>query len=127
MSRRFVSLLVLLVVLVFAGVSYRNFFEQSRGPVRIALGMAAMSEVVSASLGSSHLRERFVTGRVISGRDSGNADLTIYVAGPKGHGTLLAWEQNGFSGWNICSLRFRDQMNRETVLVDDSQTHCERE
>ena len=127
MSRRFVGLLVLVVVLVLASVYYRNFFEQSRRPVRIALGMAGTSEAVSASLGSSHLRERFVTGRMISGRDSGNADLTIYVAGPKGHGTLLAWEQNGFAGWNICSLVFRDQINREIVLVDDSQTHCERE
>ncbi|HTD97133.1 MAG TPA: cytochrome c oxidase assembly factor Coa1 family protein [Edaphobacter sp.] len=126
MSRRLVGLLVLLLVLVLAGVSYRSFFEQSRGPVRMALGMASMSEVVSTRLGSD-LRERFVTGRVTSGADSGNADLTIYVAGPKGHGTLHAWEQNGFAGWHICSLRFRDQMNRETVLVDDFLTHCERE
>jgi hypothetical protein len=127
MRKRLVGAFVFLFLVVFAGLYYINFLRAIQRPVRIALDIATNSEVVSTDLGTSGLKETFVTGRVISGLDSGNADLTIYGSGSKNRGTLEEWAQNSYAGWHICSLIFRDNRNRETTLVDDSGTHCERE
>jgi len=92
------------------------------------LETASQSEEVVHNLGSEYLRKTFVTGRIISGPDYGNADLTIHVAGSNASGTLLEWAQNGFGGWHICSLvLLTEKPSREITVVSDSETHCERE
>ena len=110
------------------GFYYLGFLRQSGRPISLALEVARESRVVTESLGGTNLKYEFVTGRVISGPDYGNADLTIHLAGPTGRGTLLEWAQNGFRGWHICSLIFRtERPGHDVVLVDDALTTCERE
>jgi hypothetical protein len=127
MSKRLIGWLVF-VTLVCVGLYYLSFLRQSRRPVSLALEAAGKSTAVVSSLGSTNLRKTFVTGRIIAGTDYGNADITIHVASPNGHGVLLESAQNGFQGWHICSLVFRtDQSKQDVTLVDDTLTNCERE
>ena len=115
-------------VVFFTGLYYLSFLRQSGRPISLALEMARESAAVTDSLGGTNLKSEFVTGRLISGADYGNADLTIHVAGPTRRGVLLEWAQNGFQGWHICSLIFRTEPpKQDVVLVDDALTTCERE
>ncbi len=115
-------------VVFCTGFYYLGFLRQSGRPTFLALEVARESPAVTESPGGTNLKREFVTGRIISGPDYGNADLTIHVAGPIGSGTLLEWAQNGFQGWHICSLIFRTEPPRhDVVLVDDALTTCERE
>jgi hypothetical protein len=71
---------------------------------------------------------RFVKGYLVSKDGNGNADLTIPIHGPLGHGTLLEWAQEDKGKWHICSLLFRSSDASTTArLVSDISTHCERE
>jgi hypothetical protein len=112
----------------FTGLYYLNFLRESGRPISLALEMASESASVTESLGGTNLKSEFVTGRLISGADYGNADLTIHVAGTTRRGVLLEWAQNGFQGWHICSLIFRaEAAKQDVVIVDDALTTCERE
>jgi len=127
MSKRLVKWLIFTAVLC-VGIYYANFMQQSRRPVSLALEAASRSEAVTNNLGIEYLRKTFVTGRIVSGPDYGNADLAIRVFGSNSRGTLLEWAQNGFAGWHICSLVLRtENTGREITIVSDEQTHCERE
>jgi hypothetical protein len=96
--------------------------------VLLALETASQSKEAVSNLGSRHLRKTFVTGRIISGSDYGNADLAIYLLGSHARGTLFEWAQNGFAGWHICSLVLRiEKPIHEITIVSDEQSHCERE
>ncbi len=117
-----VSGLVIAILLLW----YWVFVQESYSPVTVALRAASRSQEIQKALGQP-ITKRYVTGRIISGTDYGNADLTIHVAGPAGKGILSEWAQNGFAGWHICSLVFVDEAGHDLVLVDDSTTTCERE
>jgi hypothetical protein len=69
-------------VFLLGGLYYLNFLRQSRRPISLALESARKSVVVTNSLGVPNVRKTFVKGYIVSGADYGNADLTIYVAGP---------------------------------------------
>jgi hypothetical protein len=127
MSKRLVGWLMF-VALLCAGLYYLSFSRQSRRPVALALETASQSKEAVSNLGSGYLRKIFVTGRIISGSDYGNADLAIHVLGSNAKGTLLEWAQNGFAGWRICSLVLRTEKPiHEITIVSDEQSHCERE
>jgi len=127
MSKRLIGWLVF-APLACAGFYYLGFLRQSRRPVSLALEVAGKSTAVASSLGSTNLRKTLVTGRIVAGRDYGNADLSIHVVSPNGHGVLLEWAQNGFAGWHICSLVLRtEQPKGDIIVVDDTRTNCERE
>src|ERR1035437_7490347 len=103
MRRRLVRGLVFFVAIacvVIVALWYLSFVGKSRAPALLALRTATGSLEVVNALGVIPIEKRFVTGRVISGMDGGNADLTIRVAGPNGQGTLFEWAQNGFGGWH---------------------------
>jgi Cytochrome oxidase complex assembly protein 1 len=127
MSKRLVGWLIF-AGLLCGGLYYLSFFLQSRRPVALALETASQSQAVVSYLGSQYLKKTFVSGRIISGSDYGNADLVIHVAGSNAQGTLLEWAQNGFGGWHICSLvLLTEKSGREITVVSDEHTHCERE
>ncbi len=106
---------------------YLSFVSASRSPALLALWTATGSREVLNALGGGPIEKRYVTGRIISGMDAGNADLTIHIVGPSGEGTLTEWAQNGFGGWHICSLLFRGSSGTEITVVSDANTNCERE
>jgi hypothetical protein len=127
MKRRFVGWLVLAAFLG-TGLYYFNFLRESRRAVSLALDVANKSSLAASVLGSSKLKKQFLTGRIISGADYGNADLTIHVIWSNGRGTLFEWAQNGRQGWHICSLVLvTEKPEREVTIVSDTQTRCERE
>jgi hypothetical protein len=96
--------------------------------VSLALETASQSKEAVSDLGSGYLRKTFVTGRIISGSDYGNADLAIHVLGSNAQGTLFEWAQNGFAGWHICSLVLRtEKPTHEITIVSDERSQCERE
>jgi hypothetical protein len=104
-------------VVFFTGFYYLSFLRQSGRPISLAVEIARESAAVTESLGGTDLKGEFVTGRLISGADYGNADLTIHVAGPTRRGVLLEWAQNGFQGWHICSLIFRTERPGKTLFL----------
>jgi Cytochrome oxidase complex assembly protein 1 len=118
---------IAIVGVVSAALWYLSFVNESQAPVRVALRTATGSSGVLKALGGEPIQKRYVTGRVISGPDYGNADLTIHVGGPGDHGTLLEWAQNGFAGWHICSLIFTGSAGTEITVVSEAATHCDRE
>lgn len=127
MSKRVIGLLVC-AALFFGGLYYFSFLQQSRRPVSLAIDTARKSKAITDNLGGTNLRKTFVTGRIISGADYGNADLTIHIASPLRNGVLLEWAQKGLQGWHICSLVFRaEQSKQDVILVDDALTNCEKE
>jgi hypothetical protein len=127
MKRRFLGLLVLAAFLGSV-LYYLNFLRESRRPVSLALAVANQSSLVAKDLGGSELTKRFLTGRILSGTDYGNADLTIHVVWSNGSGTLFEWAQTGMQGWHICSLVLvTEKPEREITIVSDGRTHCERE
>src|SRR5258708_2333035 len=62
-------------VVFFTGFYYLSFLRESGRPISLALEMARESPAVTESLGGTNLKGEFVTGRLISGADYGNADL----------------------------------------------------
>lgn len=128
MKRRTHVVLVSLLSLSIAACVfwYLTFLRESYAPAEIAIREVSNSEAITKALGSP-IKTRYVTGRILSGADYGNADLTIHVAGPRSRGTLFEWAQNGFAGWHICSLRFVDESGNAHTLVSDETTTCERE
>jgi hypothetical protein len=114
MSKRLIGWLVF-APLACAGFYYLGFLRQSRRPVSLALEVAGKSTAVASSLGSTNLRKTFVTGRIVAGRDYGNADLSIHVVSQNGHGVLLEWAQNGFAG-GISVLLFCERSSRRGTL-----------
>ena len=106
---------------------YAVFLNQSGSPIRLAVQTAEHSQKAIEYFDGSNLRTGFVTGHIIAGPDSGNADLNIPVSSGKVRGTLLLWAQNGFAGWHVCSLVLRAKDRGDVVIVGDAKSTCERE
>src|ERR1700722_13026790 len=117
------GILFLLGCLWFLGLTIR-----ARAPVRLAASEASSSAEIRQVVGQPLNTGRFVKGHLVSKDGNGNADLTIPIHGPLGHGTLLEWAQEDKGKWHICSLLFRSSdASTTTRLVSDISTHCERE
>lgn len=116
-------------VVVIAALWHMRFLRESRPAVSVAITRANQSPEVVDALGGRPIQVSRVAGRLtgVGNADSGNADLTIEIAGLRGKGKLLEWAQNGFQGWHLCSLSFVDSAGRETVLMPDADAKCERE
>jgi hypothetical protein len=102
-------------------------FQMRRQIARGVFARAIQSVETQKKLGEPIRMGYFVRGRVIGRMDAGTADLAIPVSGPAGTGMLRDWSQNGFAGWQVCSLEFRSDDGSRVVIVADEETHCERE
>jgi hypothetical protein len=78
-------------------------------------------------MGGPYIKRRYVTGRLVGDADAGTPDLTIAISGPNGKGKLLEWAQGESRDWHLCSLDFVDQSGRQTQIISDADTNCERE
>lgn len=105
-----------------------RFQEQVAIPTKMAEKIATASSDIEEQIGKPIRRGRFVTGHSSSDGENGTVDVSILLIGTIGSGQLSEWAQEHDGHWEICSLIFRQQNAAEpTVLVDDTQTHCERE
>ena len=115
-------------IIVLSGCAwFLTFIIRAQAPVRLAENKARNSAEVRLAIGHSLKTERFIKGYLVSKDGNGNADLTIPIYGPLGHGTLFEWAQEEKGKWHLCSLVFRSHDESTTVLVSDTLTHCERE
>jgi hypothetical protein len=101
------------------------FFPRAKPAIALARNTAFASPDVQASLGKPLGIGRFVHGRIWSKSDSANADLTLPIHGPRGHGQLIEWAQQDAGQWKTCSLLYRSGLtSSDLVLVSSSDTHC---
>jgi hypothetical protein len=123
-----VSLTALLVICVLALLWFGRFQRQIEMPVQMAEMMTRQSSEMDKAVGRSFTRGRIVTGTFVSARDTGTADVTIRISGPRGQGKLYEWAQETNGNWQVCSLVYRsDDDSREIPIVPDESSHCERE
>jgi hypothetical protein len=123
-----VSLTALLVICVLALLWFGRFQRQIEMPVQMAEKMTRQSSEMDQAVGRSFTRGRIVTGTFVLARDSGTADVTIRIFGPRGQGKLYEWAQETSGSWQVCSLMFRsDNRSREIAIVSDESSHRERE
>lgn len=116
------------IILLLGCLWFLSLPIRAREPVKLAVSNASSSAAVTQSIGQPLNTRRFVKGYLVSKNGNGNADLTIPINGPLGHGTLVEWAQEDRGHWHICSLLFRsNDASTTTQLISDTSTHCERE
>jgi hypothetical protein len=116
------------IILLLRCLWFLSLPIRAQSAVKLAASNASSSAEVTQLIGQPLKTGRFVKGYLISKDGSGNADLTIPIHGPLGHGTLVEWAQEEKGNWHICSLLFRSSdASTSTQLVSDTTTHCERE
>jgi hypothetical protein len=116
------------VILVLGCLWLLSLPIRAQAPVRLATTKARGSAQVTQLIGQPLNTARFVKGYLVSKDGNGNADLTIPIHRPLGHGTLVEWAQEDKGNWHICSLVFQSSdASTTTQLVSETSTHCERE
>ncbi len=109
---------------IFWLVRFESMVDQ---PTAMAVALAEKSAVVHSALGQPLQFSRFPTGRMTGSDTGGTADIKIKVTGPLGKGILAEWAQVSDGKWQVCSLVFRQETSRASVLVGGDATHCEPE
>jgi hypothetical protein len=90
---------IVLVVSVFALLSHSE-------AAKLSIATAQSNPVLVQQLGTPLKTGRFITGNINLQNDSGQAELTIPISGPKGKGTLYSEASKAEGIWHLKSLRF---------------------
>ena len=72
----------------------------------MAMARVAASPLVTQRLGEPITSSWFVRGNLMKSPDSGKADLTIPISGPRGAGTVYVHGSQTAEGWQMTSLKF---------------------
>ena len=105
-----------------------RFQGQVRAPMALAVAAARSSIAVDRYLGTPLTASTIARGHCACNSSGGTADFTFEIQGPRDRGTLIEWAQADNGKWGICSLDFKPADNSKAItLVDEAQTHCERE
>jgi hypothetical protein len=116
---------VLALILIAAIFAYLH--QAFRAPAAVAFATARRSYEFQRSIGEPSHIKLMTTGRILETGGNGNADLVIPVSGPRGRGKLLEWAQESDGKWHICSLDLQLRDAAPITIVNDLNTHCERE
>jgi hypothetical protein len=92
----------------------------------LAIYAAETSSEVNSLLGDPIVAGK-PSGSSVTKNGSGNADLVIPLAGPKGRGLLTERAQQTQGKWRLCGLDFQPEHGSSVMLVDETKSHCERE
>lgn len=101
--------------------------SQNRAAADPAIYAAQSSPILAAEIGLPMQPGWRIRGNVVAMGGNGNADLEIPLTGSHGQGKLIEWAQQQNKSWHLCSLLFRSDTGRDTILVDRSNTNCEPE
>lgn len=101
-----------------------GFFWFSRSEAaKAAIAAAKSSPALAERLGKPVEAGWLVSGNIGIDKDSGHAELTIPISGPKGSGTLYTEQTKQAGVWHFKVLQFRDAngSNRLDLLSADSK------
>ena len=90
---------IVLLISVFALLSHSE-------AAKLSISTAQSSQLLVQQLGTPLKTGRFITGNINLQNDSGQAELTIPISGPKGKGTLFSEARKTEGIWHLKSLRF---------------------
>ncbi len=79
---------------------------KSSTPVQLALSKARHDPTVIARLGEPVRDGIFMSGNISINNDSGSADCSVPLSGPKGSGTLYLEATRRFGKWKLQTLEF---------------------
>ena len=75
-------------------------------PAQMSVAMAQSNPALVERLGTPLTRGRWVSGNISVSDASGNAELSIPISGPKGHGTLYVEAKKHAGLWHLDLLQF---------------------
>jgi hypothetical protein len=87
---------------------------KSSEPYRTALARAKANENVVAALGTP-IEEGFPQGSVNTNNDTGDADLSVPISGPKGKGTLYVVGKRSGGAWSYSKMSVTITGSGETI------------
>lgn len=118
---RHLKLIVVLAVLGLALVGTTFFFAlmslmRNSTPVQMGLERAKANQAVAARIGTPMKPGWFTTGNIAVTDDTGSANLSLSLSGPKGKGRLYVEATRQAGVWRLESLEFvphgsEEQMN----------------
>lgn len=102
-----IGICLLLGISFFVGIFYFVFsLMKSNGAYQGALERARKNPEIIATLGEPLKEGFFMSGSINTVNDSGHADLSIPVSGPKGAGTIRVVADMNQGVWTFRQLRF---------------------
>jgi hypothetical protein len=95
---------------------------KSSGAYTQAVEKAKSNEAVIFALGSPIKEGYFPTGNIHVDGPSGNAEIAVLIAGPKGQGTIFAEAKKSVGEWSFSKLLVQiDQTNQRINLLDEKK------
>ena len=104
----FAAFITLMVVLVFGALKSGDVYKE-------ALAQAKAEPAVIEALGSPVKDGMFVSGSTQVNGDSGEANLSIPISGPKGRGTLYVVATKSLGVWNYSNLVVEVSETKERI------------
>ena len=98
------SFIALVAVFVACIVVFVFSVMKSSDVYKTALGRAKANAEVQAALGTPIKEGFLVSGNTRADGASGDANLSIPISGPKGHGTIYAVAEKKAGRWNYSTL-----------------------
>lgn len=99
---------------IFGLVTGVSKMIKSSEPYQTALGRAKADQNVVAALGTP-IEGGFAMGSVNTHNDTGDADLTIPITGPKGSGTIYVVGKRSGGEWSYSKLQVKIESTGETI------------
>jgi hypothetical protein len=104
------------------------FQRQVATPTQMAEVLVGRSPEMERSIGKPIRRGYLTSGRMISSKGNGTADISTSISGPLGSGKLFEWAQESEGHWQVCSLVFHPNSGSQTItIVPDDASRCDRE
>lgn len=119
-----VGICLFLFVAFVGGILFFVFsMMKSNGAYKGAVDRAHKHPEVVAALGEPLIEGFFLSGSINTVNDSGNADLSIPISGPKGAGTLRVVAEMTQGVWTFQQLRFSSGAKTVSLLqAEQSET-----
>ncbi len=114
------SLLALLAVFGFIIASFVFGLIKSSDPYKEGIARAKASPQVAAALGTPIEEPFIVTGQINVSGDTGTANLTVPISGPKGKGTLFVNGVKSGGKWDYGIMRVKPDNAESINLLDQS-------